>query len=307
MGKMVSPGRLAAAVGISAAVTAGFGWPEVLLGWCLGLILAWMLGPMKARAPRSLLGRLLLLLGGVILAAAAATAAEQAFPQDGTFPMVSLGVMLLLYRALLGTERGNRGAANVMGMLVLVMIAAAEAAGIGNIRWRNLRPVGSRVEQVLITAAVGCVFLGTGWEKQSLGWQLGAAALCTGMSLVTRGILGPYLTESLELPMYRAMENIRVFGMTQRMEAFLSAAIVMGAFGLMLLAGGWIRRSGVIPKAGKGRIWGNAAAVIGIYLIEWWYRGAQTECRGWMKAVFWGILAITALGIVICEKNEKRC
>lgn len=32
-------GNLAAAVGISAVLTAGYSWLEVLLGWCIGAIL----------------------------------------------------------------------------------------------------------------------------------------------------------------------------------------------------------------------------------------------------------------------------
>ena len=306
MKEIESPSRLAAAVGISAVVTAGFGWTEVLAGWCAALILTWLLGPVEIPEGDRGWQQIGLAMGGILLATAAVTTAEAAFPQDGTFPVVSLGALLLFYRALVGTEWGNEGAANVMGMLVLVMILGIEAAGLGNVRWSNLRPIGFCWENAIVTAGIACLLLGTGRAGQSPCWGIGAGGLCVGMSLITRGILGPYLTESLKIPMYRAMENIRVFGVTQRMEALLSAAILMGSFAAMIYGGKIIRKSGVIPFCGKGKAWGSGAAAVGIFLLEWCYRSAEAWVQTWMKAVFWGIMVITALGIVISVKNAKK-
>ena len=70
-------GNLAAAVGISAVLTAGYSWLEVLLGWCVGAILCWGREiPSKCRRDRMPWIQPFI---GTLLVAGAAQAAEQAF------------------------------------------------------------------------------------------------------------------------------------------------------------------------------------------------------------------------------------
>ena len=121
-------GNLAAAVGISAVLTAGYSWLEVLLGWCVGAILCWGREiPWKWRRDRMPWIQPFI---GTLLVAGAAQAAEQAFPEDSTFPFISLCMALLLWYGITGEDAG-RSAANVMGLLVLPLPRACPTSGSG--------------------------------------------------------------------------------------------------------------------------------------------------------------------------------
>lgn len=290
-------GNLAAAVGISAVLTAGYSWLEVLLGWCIGAILCWGREiPWKWRRNRIPWIQLLV---GTLLVAGAAQAAEQAFPEDSTFPFISLCMALLLWYGVTGEDAG-RSAANVMGLLVLPLMAVVVVFGGISAQWTELKPQSVQISHIGTTALVSLLMV-RGRGRKQWGWFLCAAVLGVGLSVVTQGALGRALVREEGAPLFRAVQTIQIFGKVQRIEAVLAAATVIGAFSAMLI-GGELLRSGMGNNKNKWRYLLPIAIGIGLESI---YRCAGEGGQSVMEAVFWGILAVYALWIVILEKNEK--
>ena len=290
-------GNLAAAVGVSAVLTAGYSWLEVLLGWCIGAILCWGREiPWKWRRGRMSWIQLLV---GTLLVAGVAQAAEQAFPEDSTFPFISLCMALLLWYGVTGEDAG-RSAANVMGLLMLPLMAVVVVFGGISAQWTELKPQSVQISHIGITALVSLLMVRGGGRKQ-WGWFTCAAILGVGLSVVTQGALGRALVREEGAPLFRAVQTIRIFGKVQRNEAALAAATLIGAFSAMLI-GGELLCSGIGNKKNKWCYLLPIAIGVG---MESMYRSVGEGARSVMKTAFWGILAVYALWIVILEKNEK--
>lgn len=290
-------GNLAAAVGISAVLTAGYSWLEVLLGWCIGAILCWGRGiPWKWRRDRMPWIQMLV---GIMLVAGAAQAAEQAFPEDSTFPFISLCMALLLWYGVTGEDVG-RSAANVMGLLVLPLMAVVVVFGGISAQWTELNPQFVQISHIGITALVSLLMV-RGRGRKQWGWFLCAAILGIGLSVVTQGALGRALVREEGAPLFRAVQTIRIFGKVQRIEAVLAAATLIGAFSAMLM-GGEMLRTGIGNDKNKWCYLPPIAIGIGLESI---YRCAGEGVQSVMEAVFWGVLTAYALWIVILEKTAK--
>ena len=290
-------GNLGAAVGISAVLTAGYSWLEVLLGWCIGAILCWGREiPWKWRKGRMPWIQLFV---GTLLVAGAAQAAEQAFPEDSTFPFISLCMALLLWYGVTGEDAG-RSAANVMGLLVLPLMAVVVVFGGISAQWTELKPQSAQISHVGIAALVSLLMV-RGRGRKQWSWFTCAAILGVGLSVVTQGALGRALVREEGAPLFRAVQTIRIFGKVQRIEAVLAAATLIGAFSAMLI-GGELLRSGMGNNKNKWCYLLPIAIGIGLESI---YRCVGEGVQSVMEAVFWGALAVYALWIVILEKNEK--
>lgn len=290
-------GNLAATVGISAVLTAGYSWLEVLLGWCIGAILCWGREiPWKWRRGRMPWIQLLV---GTLLVAGAAQTAEQAFPEDSTFPFISLCMALLLWYGVTGEDAG-RSAANVMGLLVLPLMAVVVVFDGISAQWTELKPWSVQISHIGITALVSLLMVRGNGRKQ-WGWFLCAAILGIGLSVVTQGALGRALVRKEGAPLFRAVQTIRIFGKVQRIEAVLAAATLIGTFSAMLI-GGELLRSGMGNKKNKWSYLLPIAIGVGLESV---YRCVGEGVQSVMEAVFWGILTVYALWIVILEKNEK--
>lgn len=291
-------GNLAAALGISAVLTAGYSWLEVLLGWCIGAVLCWCAGmPWKWRRSKPV--RWIQMLMGVLLIAGAAQAAEQAFPEDSTFPFVSLCMLLLLWYGISGADAG-RAASNAMGMLVLPLMALIVIFGGVSAQWTELTPSEFSVAHVGIAALIS-LMMTKGRDGKAWGWFIGAGILAVGLSVVTQGALGQTLVQTEKAPLFRAVQTIRIFGKVQRIEAVLAAGTLIGTFSAMLI-GGEILKTGMGKSGNK---WTFLLPIVVALGLESVYRSVGEKARSVMAAVFWGILAVYALGIVILEKNEK--
>lgn len=284
-------------MGVSAVLTAGYSWLEVLLGWCIGAILCWGREiPWKWRRGQMPWIQLLV---GTLLVAGAAQAAEQAFPEDSTFPFISLCMVLLLWYGVTGEDAG-RSAANVMGLLVLPLMAVVVVFGGISAQWTELKPQSVQISHIGITALVSLLMV-RGRGRKQWGWFLCAAILDVGLSVVTQGALGRALDQKEGAPLFRAVQTIRIFGKVQRIEAVLAAATVIGAFSAMLI-GGELLRSGMGNNKNKWRYLVPIAIGIGLESI---YRCVGEGVQSVMEAVFWGVLAVYALWIVILEKTAK--
>ena len=301
MKKQKGAGFFAATVGVSSVVTAGYRWYEVLLGWGIGGCI-WLL--MRCIQPRDEMhtwkaaeqGT------GLILAAGALWVAEEAFPQDSTFPFVSVCLTILLWYSMRGSETGRIAAGNLIGLLMLPMMVMLTGFGCGELDWTQLRSEGVRWQHVAIPAVISLM-----WGRnirESWRWYLASGGINTLLCVVTAGRLGAALAEQDAAPLYHAVQTIRLFGTEQRIEALTAAVILMGAYGTLLSAGNLMANEE--HTGGKGEKIKYAGLLLLSLLLETAYRYGNQRIALTMATAFWGIMACFALWVVIFEKNAKR-
>lgn len=300
-------GVFGATVAVAAVVTAGFPWQNVLLGWAIGtgimLLVQNCSGGTGGKLPA-----LVTVLGGVVILAAAAMGAEDAFPEDSTFPFVSLALMLLTLRSICGEKNNGATVANLIGMILLPLLVLTVLFGLRDVRWTDNAPVGLDWMQVWIAAAATAPwwsFRRGRLDRKGWFWYGAAGALAVGMSLLTRGILGAALCDYEEFPLYRAVQTIRILGTLQRLEALLAAVVLMGAFGVMLLTAQHVRGALDVLLPGERALWKNGVVLAAAFALEWTTRALQQNLGEEIGAVFWGVVPVLALWVVFTEKVQK--
>ena len=300
-------GIFAAVVGISAMVTAGFGWLSVLLGWCIGTVVTLLLPEHRGKGMGTVTAAVVLL-GGILVLAAGALGAEDAFPEDTTFPFISAAMLALTWRSLCGEPDTGSAVANLLGLVLLPLVGVVLLFGLQDIQWAENLPMGEPWRQVPAAVAATspwwCFRQGK-MEKRSWIWYALSAAFSIGMSLLTRGILGRGLAEAEAFPLYRAVQTIRILGVLQRMEALLAAAVLMGAFCVMVLVADKMRVAMDVlwPAVTKRRK--AAGVLIAAFLVEWGIRTTEIGENTALETVFWGFVLILALWVVLLGKTEK--
>lgn len=248
-------------------------------------------------------------MGGVLIMAAAVLGAEDAFPEDGTFPFVSAVLLLILWRAMCGETRTPGDVANVLGMILLPVLTVVVLFGLGDLRWEENAPERWSWYQVYVTVAASspwwCLHRGAR-EKRTWAWFGTAAAVSLGMSLLTRGILGCGLVEREPFPLYRAAQTIRILGVLQRFEALLAAAVLMGTFCILLLVGEQVTAALKIFCPEKPGRWAGGAVVMMTFLVECGFRWLTEGAEQNVGTVFWGAIPILALWVVLVRKSRKN-
>lgn len=296
-----APGIFAAVVGMSAVVSSGFGWTEILAGWLICALLRFL---KKEDGAYGRVSSAVIVLVGVVLLGITVQGAEQAFPGDETFPFVSAGLLILLYKMLSGAEEATVVVTNVLGMVLLGLLGSLTVFGLENVSWRENIPRGFRWDRMLISF----VIFSPWWIARQAGdgkWFLGSGILAVGMSLVSRGILGASLTEYCQLPLYKAVETIHVLGTLQRLEAILAAAVLLGVFSMMGVIGSLVLKAGetLFPEMEK-RTW-LMPLLLAAFLVEFAIMHVETGFKTQLATIFWGLMPIFALWIVICKKDKK--
>ena len=163
---------------------------------------------------------------------------------DSAFPMVDgfpgLGWVLLALTAW-GCRKGPRacaGCSGILCLLLLVLYGMIAIFAMPDVKKEYLMPT-SDWEQALI--ALGLLLLPAGvWcvpvrEQKRTGWAvllflpLGAAALAAAAA----GVLSPELAAERMVPVYDLAQSVSVFGVVERIEPLVSAAMTMGIFCLL--------------------------------------------------------------------------
>lgn len=300
-------GIFAAAVGISAMVTAGFGWLPVLIGWCIGAVVLLLL-PERREGDMGKLTAVVVLAGGILVLAAGALGAEDAFPEDTTFPFISISMLVLTWRSLCGEKDTGGRVVNLLGLILLPMVGAVLLFGLKDVRWIENLPAVRSWWQIPVTVAVTSPWWclrGGAMEKKGWFWYAMAGVFGIGMSLLTHGILGNGLVAAEKFPLYRAVQTIRILGVLQRMEAVLAAAVLMGAFCVMVLVGGQMRMALDVLLPETKRRWKAAWTLAVAFGVECCLKLVEFGEKSVLETVFWGVVLLLALWMVFSEKVEK--
>ncbi len=294
-----------ATVTLGATVMAGISWETVLLGWALGTALLFL--PKKRRSTSSAGANLGTILGGVALLAAVLQLAEGAFPEDSTFPAVSLGLMLLLWRATASQQPCRTVVTNGLGVCLAILFGAILLLSLTNISWTALEPrevSWGKCELAMLTTAPWWPLRGQ-MDKKAWAWYGGSGVTAVGLSWLTFGTLGRGLAEEATYPVYSAVQTIRLFGNQLRLEALVAAAVLMGSFCILLMVGSAVTGSveKLIPGI-KGK-WAAAGVCVAAFLLEWGWRNSPWWHNWEIKAIFWVIFGVWALWVGDAEKVEK--
>lgn len=163
--------------------------------------------------------------------------ADNAFPMVDGFP--GLGWVLLVLTAW-GCQKGARacaGCSGILFMLLTVLYGVVLVFAVPNVQVEYLKPTQDWKQAV---AALGLLVLPCGaWcigtrEKKGKGTGLLLLAVASaGLAAVTAGVLSPELAAARAVPIYDLAQSVSVFGVIERIEPLLSAAVTMGLFCLL--------------------------------------------------------------------------
>ncbi|MDD6024345.1 MAG: hypothetical protein PUC06_08955 [Oscillospiraceae bacterium] len=296
-------GLFASSVGIAAVVTAGFEPLEVLVGWIgagiLRLVFMGAAGFGKEKGTAWIT-----IAAGIPITAGLVWAAEQAFPQESTFPFVSGCILLLLYRIMIGEKENAVITGNVLGLCILPLIAVIELFGVKNLDWTQMMPYGFSGMHVLIVMGIATPWWAMESGEKPWSWFLASGGASVVMSTLTAGILGKALRAKTDAPLYRAVQGIEIFGKLQRFEALLAAAILMGIFSAAILMGEKMREAievlGVENKK-KYYLWIMAA----VFATELIIRSVKQTNGYWITGIYWGLILLYGIWVVFFNKVEK--
>ena len=246
-------------------------------------------------------------LGGTALLAAVLQLAEGAFPEDSTFPAVSLGLLLLLWRAMAGGLAGRGAVANALGLCLALLFGMILLLGLKSVAWAEAGATDISWESCCL-ALLGTVPwwpLRGKMDKRAWCWYGGSGLTALGLGCLVLGTLGRGLAQAEKYPVYRAVQTLRFLGSLQHLEALMAAAVLMGAFCLMLMGAEPISQGleSLLPNVPVR--WPMAGVCLGAFLLEWaWRQGTWQEIPG-LQTIFCVLSMAWILWVGNGENVEK--
>lgn len=291
-------------MGIAAVVTAGFEPLEVLVGWIGAAILRLAFSNIRGFG-KTKGTACITVAAGIPITAGLVWAAEQAFPQESTFPFVSVCMLLLLYRTMIGEKENAVITGNVLGLCILPLVAVIELFGINHLDWTQMIPDGFSGMHVLIVMGAAAPWWAAGNKEKKWDWFLASGSASLLMSILTAGILGKGLRACTEATLYRAVQGIEIFGKLQRFEALLAAAILMGIFSAITLMGEKMKEAIEVLRDGKNEkgcyLWTMAA----VFALELIIRSMKQAKGYWITGLYWGLILLYGIWMALSKKVEK--
>lgn len=301
-------GGLSAAVGICAC---GLGWIWVVAGGLLaGLYYVYVdqvlpTAGLAAMLPKGL--TLLTLLWLIVAMAWSANLADSAFPMINGFPVLGWTVLAL---AAWGSWKGAAACARCTGVLclfLLILYSIVTVFALSDVQLENLKPYGSW-QNGLWTAGLFLLpavvwYLPCSKSREKPAWIVGITLpLAAGiLAAVTSGVLSPLLAASLPSPLYTLTQSVSLFGVVERIEPLLSAAMTMGVFCLLsamacagkaLLERIYPQKWGGIAVCAAAGVLMGAAAKVDIFVVT-----------VGNLAVFW---AVPLVYLMLRKKTSKK-
>lgn len=223
---------------------------------------------------------------------------------DGEVPAVSVTLLVLAACASWnGGERASR-VGSVLAWFVGLLYIIVLGAGVRGLRgqWIEATLETPPVELVfvfLIPVALGMLPQGKSGSGKWILWIPVAFGLM--VSIWTMGTLSWTGMAQSTFPFYTFTKSLRLFGVAERFEAFVSVALTMGFFSVMSLffsVAGELAEQ-IRPKGGRAGIVISCTLAAGAVLIG---KGASELELAVLAAIFWGILP---LGAAACGKIKK--
>lgn len=240
------------AAGLSAVAgicLCGISWPWVLLGGTAAVGYYYYMDrvlPEKGLAARlagsmGWLGKFLTALTlawTVAVMGWAAGLADAAFPMVDGFPQLGWALLAL---AAWGSRKGSAACARCSGVLclfLLVLYGVLAVFSLPDVQWQELKPQGDWTHGIwclaLFLLPAGVWYGPCTGEKKTGGWlPLLLPACSAALAAVTAGVLTPQLAAARPVPLYDLAQSVSLFGVVERMEPLLSAAMTMGVFSLL--------------------------------------------------------------------------
>lgn len=210
------------------------------------------------RAGRAVLA--LVLLGGALLLGGAARALCAIYPESRGGPLTGL---LLLLAAAYAAERGEETVLR-SGAILFFFLTAVEAVILGfsavQVRAAWLAPQTGRVPFAAMTAALSpmAVLYVRGGARRTGGWLAAGISLCAAAALCAAGTLSPRVAGEEAFAVYTMAKSVSVFGVMERLEPVVSAALTAGASACFPCCASPMRRR-------RGRSAGKSAQVSAIF------------------------------------------
>ena len=247
----------------------------------------------------------LVLLGGALLLGGAARALCAIYPESRGGPLTGL---LLLLAAAYAAERGEETVLR-SGAILFFFLTAVEAVILGfsavQVRAAWLAPQTGRVPLAAMTAALSpmAVLYVRGGARRTGGWLAAGIGLCAAAALCAAGTLSPRVAGEEAFAVYTMAKSVSVFGVMERLEPVVSAALTAGGFCLLAVlclanaktarALGWKRRTGI-----GNFLLGCTGYLAGTVLPE----GVQALAA----AICWGIVPLVTLWVASVKKLQKN-
>lgn len=284
---------LAAALAAPLAQTASAcTWSVVLLAGGGCLLICWTLGKYPAGNSRWL--HILQGLWNCVIISEILHWSVFCWPDQRGGNAVPLILLFLSTWASSGRERAARTAC-VLLWPVLLLLGAVLLSGLPELEWKHLEPIWQMPNAHLITVSL-IPALWAGREGKTNGRLLwGAAVFAFVTAAVTAGVLSPVVSGTAQAPVYELSRSIRLFGIAERPESLIAAAMTIGYFVTVT----YLLSSEGNAWKGRNCIW-LASAVSGILLISGLRIDSRLMAIG--SILFWVVLP----AISSWKKNLKK-
>ncbi len=236
------------------------------------------------------------LLWTVLLMAWTANLANGAFPMVKGEPVLGWTVLAL---AAWGSWKGPAACARCAGVLCLFLLALYGVIGgfaVPDVQMENLMPVGNWEDGLVVLGVFllpsAVWFLPCTRSRKKPAWQMALLlpAFVGGLALITAGVLSPLLARSQPAALYALAQSVSLFGVVERIEPLLSAAITMGVFCLL---------SAMACACGqlwKNRRWSGIACCAAAAALMGWVENLDFRILTGGAAVFYVLLPLLVLG-----------
>ena len=235
---------------VAATGTGGYGWIWVLLGGLFTAVYDLVMDrSLREQSLASILRRNfgwsrnilagLILLWTILVMGWTANLADQAFSQVDGFP--GLGWVLLALAAW-GCRKGAAACARCSGVLCLILIALYGVIVVfaaPDVRVAYLVPTADWDQGIwtvgLLLLPAGVWYIPCNHRPKGPAWPMACVLplFAAALAAVTVGVLSPELAASREVPLYDLAQSVSLFGVVERIEPLLSAAMTMGIFALL--------------------------------------------------------------------------
>lgn len=233
--------------------------------------------------------------------------ADTAFPMVDGFPVLGWSMLTLTAWSCWKGAAACARCSGVLCLFLIVLYGVVAVFAIPDVKMANLRMQPGWEESVL---AAGLFLLPAGvWfvpgRRSGKGAAWNMAWILPGfagvLTAVTAGVLSPELAWERPVPVYDLAQSVSLFGVVERIEPLLSAAMVMGVFALLSSLACACQALGedVVQWKWYG-IAACAAAGVGMYLV----RSVPVHWLAIGNVVVFAVLPIIAEWK--CWKKRKR-